>query len=526
MSPLRKRRTVAALAAGALVAAGLVATAPPASAQLVAGQYYQLVAVHSGKAVDIAGASTEPGAMVQQWAPSGGQNQQFRFEPSGGGLYRIIARHSGHVLDVYEWNPDPGAEIRQWTDLNGTNQQWSVIDHGGDVYSFINNFSGLALDVWEWSTADGARLSQWDYTGGDNQRFQLVPVDGGGPGPGPGECGAGTGDAEVTQNGGTYTATNGGSTVYNGGNYLSAINAALNSLNRPSEQRVVVRASGSIGASTIGLASNTTLEVCGTVNVGNRGGRGAVEALNASNVSIPYLTMTGNPYFGMRFYGMNGLHLGQIRLELSGGLGIRFERDFPGSTNVTMDDIFVSGTGNHGVETWNIDGLTIGTVTARDTAYAGLLLNNTRNATIGLVDGVNTAAGTGYATFRTANRNGRIGDSYPTNIRVGEVRSSGGGRGVFCVSESGGLVIDRITLSGNGNNSILIENCYNVTIAAVSGTINGGGELRIAARTEFANTRDVWIQNLTVNNTSVRESPCGDNVNFINISGNAPLNIC
>lgn len=49
----------------------------------------------------------------------------------------------------------------------------------------------------------------------------------------------------------------------------------------------------------------------------------------------------------------------------------------------------------------------------------------------------------------------------------------GGGRGVFCVSESGGAVIDRVDLAQTGNNAILIENCHNVNIAAQGGTVTG-----------------------------------------------------
>lgn len=337
----------------------------------------------------------------------------------------------------------------------------------------------------------------------------------------PGECGSGSFHAEVTQSGSTYTARNGSSTVYSGGSYLSAMNAAVGSLTpgRTSQQRVVVRAGGSIGAGTVGLPSHTSFEVCGTMDVGNRSGRGAVEALNSTNVSIPFLSMTGNPYFGLRFYGMNGLHLGQISLRLSGGLGVRFERDYAGSTNVRMDDIFVSGAGNHGVETWHVDGLTIGRITARNTAYSGLLLNQSRNATIGVVDGDGAGTGTGYAAFRMANRNGRIGTSYPTNIRVGTVIARNGGRGIFCVSESGGAVIDRIDIANTGNNSILIENCHNVTIAAQSGTVNGGGEVRIASRTEFAPSSDISFRNLTVSNTNIRWSPCtGTNNTISNVT--------
>jgi hypothetical protein len=513
--------------AAVLALTGTAAVLPLTSASAAhvqPGVYYQLVSVHSGKAIDIDGASTSAGAMAVQWAPHSGQNQQFRFEPSGDGYFRIIARHSGMALDVYEWNADNGAEIRQWTDLNGTNQQWTVVDRGGNNVSFINRFSGKALDVWEFATADGSRISQYDSTGSANQQWQLVQVGD----TNQNGCGEGSFHALVTQNGGSYTATNNGNVV-GSGSYLQAINAAINSLTpgRTSQQRVVVDASGSIGSAAIGLPSQTSFEVCGTMNVGNASGRGAIEALNATNVSVPYLSMTGSPYFGMRFYGMNGLHLGEINLSLSSGLGIRFERDFPGSTNVTMDDIFVSGTDNHGVETWNVDGLTIGTITARNTGFAGLLLNNSRNAEIGLVDGDNAGAGTGYAAFRTANRNGRIGSSYPTNIHVGQVIARGGGRGIFCVSESGGLVIDRIDIANTGNNAILIENCYNVTIAAQSGTVAGPGSIRIAARTEFPNTQDVTISNLTVTNSNITESPCGININFSNNTlVNSSQNVC
>src|SRR5690606_35733596 len=108
----------------------------------------------------------------------------------------------------------------------------------------------------------------------------------------------------------------------------------------------------------------------------------------------------------------------------------------PPSTNIRMDHIYVSGSDNHGVETWHVDGLQIGTIIARNTGGAGLLLNGTRNAMIGLVDGDGTGTGTGYATLRFANRNGRIGNSYPTNIIVDKVISRGGARGFFCVSES------------------------------------------------------------------------------------------
>ena len=176
--------------------------------------------------------------------------------------------------------------------------------------------------------------------------------------------------------------------------------------------------------------------------------------------------------------------------------------------NIQIDYVYVQGTSAQGVETYGVDDITIGTVVARDVGESGLLLNDTTNAEVGLVDSINAGAGTGYAAFRTANRNGRINNAYPTNIHVGQVIARTGGRGIFCVSESGGLVIDRIDIANTGNNAILLENCYNVNIAAVSGTVSGGGEIRIAARTEFANTSDIRFQNLTLTSNRITESPC------------------
>ena len=188
-----------------------------------------------------------------------------------------------------------------------------------------------------------------------------------------------------------------------------------------------------------------------------------------------------------------------------------------------MESIQVTGAGSHAVETWNIDGLTIGEVIARDVGECGLLLQTTTNAQVGLVDGDNVAAGVGYATLRFANNNGETADGgYETNVYVDRVVSRGGGRGIFCVSQSGAAEIGEIDLSDNGNNAILIENCYNVNIKG--GTVNGGGEVRLSARDEFPITSDISIT-LQVDGTTVRESPCGENINW-QITGDATLDVC
>ncbi|GAA3642969.1 right-handed parallel beta-helix repeat-containing protein [Streptomyces chitinivorans] len=348
-------------------------------------------------------------------------------------------------------------------------------------------------------------------------------------------CGEGSYQAEAVKSGSTWTARRGGSTVYTGGSMRDAMQAAIGSLtpNRSSKERVVVRGSGSISAGTrVSLPSNTAIDVCGTIDVtgSGSGDQAPIYSRGTTNVEVGHLNVTGRPLYGIFMRNVSNVVLGRIDMRVSGGLGIRIDNHGDRSSrsrNIRIDNVYVSGAGNHGVETYGVDGLTIGTVTARNVGYSGLLLNDTINATVGKVDADNTATGTGYAAFRMANRNGRIGSGYPTNIRVGEVVARGGGRGVFCVSESGGAVIDRVTLTNTGSNAILIENCYNVTIASQGGTVSGGGEVRLAARSEFPGNRDITLQNLTLSNTSLRESPCGTNITYRNLTlNNTSRNTC
>ncbi|MFF8974554.1 hypothetical protein [Streptomyces sp. NPDC014995] len=337
-------------------------------------------------------------------------------------------------------------------------------------------------------------------------------------------CGDGSYHAEAVLNGGSWTARRGGSTVYTGTDMRAAVQAAVNSLTagRTAKERVVVRGSGSMSAgSRISLPSYTTLDVCGTINVTGTGtgDQAPVYSRGTRDVEVQHLNVTGTPLYGIFLRNVQNVVLGQIDMRLSAGLGVRIDNRGDTSQwtrNVRIDNVYVSGASSHAVETYGVDGITIGTVTARNVGESGLLLNQTVNATVTKVDAENAGTGTGYAAFRMANRNGRIGSSYPTNIRVGEVVARGGGRGVFCVSESGGAVIDRVTLSHTGNNAILIENCYNVNVAARGGSVTGGGEIRLAARSEFPNNSDITVQNLTVTNSAIRESPCGTNTTFRN----------
>jgi hypothetical protein len=195
--------------------------------------------------------------------------------------------------------------------------------------------------------------------------------------------------------------------------------------------------------------------------------------------------------------------------------------------------VHVENTGGHGVEFYGADGIEIGTVEVRSTGDCGLILNNSINANIGLVDAIDAAyIGTGYAAFRTANTNGRYDDgSYPTNIRLGELRASGGGRGYFCVSGSGGVQIDNFNIDQTGGDpSIFIENCYNVTLASSSGSGTlVGGRAYIGHNADNGDpSRDITFQNITLQSGAYIEqnsATCGLNNVAINVTG-GDINMC
>ena len=335
-------------------------------------------------------------------------------------------------------------------------------------------------------------------------------------------CGGLTYQATATLSGSTWTSKVGSSTVYTGTDMRAAVQAAVSGLpSRTSKQNVLVSGSGTVaGNARISLPSYTLIDVCGTINVSGStaADMAPIYSRGTTDVEVAHLNVTGAPLYGIFMRSVNNLTLGTIDMRLSSGLGVRIDNYGDTSVmakNIKIDNVYVSGASSHAVETYGVDGITIGTVTARDVGESGLLLNQTVNATVGTVDADNAGAGTGYAAFRMANRNGRIGSSYPTNIRVGTVKARGGGRGVFCVSESGGAIIDKVDIANTGNNSILVENCYNVTIAGTSGTVSGGGEIRIAARDEFAPSSDITFKNLTVSNTNITWSPCSGTNNTI-----------
>jgi nucleoid-associated protein YgaU len=137
--------------------------------------YYQIVAKHSGKVLDVKGGSTDNGADIIQYHSTGADNQLWQFVPASGGYYQITSKHSGKVLDVKGGSTQDGAQVVQYQPTGGDNQLWNFVSVGGDYYQIVAKHSARLLDVKGVSRDDGALVTQYHATGADNQLWKLVP---------------------------------------------------------------------------------------------------------------------------------------------------------------------------------------------------------------------------------------------------------------------------------------------------------------------------------------------------------------
>ncbi|MEO0469750.1 MAG: RICIN domain-containing protein [Bacteroidota bacterium] len=143
--------------------------------------YYNILARHSGKGLDVAGASTSSGANVEQYAISngGGDNQRWRFEDAGNGNVYIKAKHSDMCLAAASNQQADGVNVVQNSCNGADNQTWTVTDLGNGYHSITNLHNGRVLDVASASTANNANVQLWTNFSSDNQQWELVQVEGG-----------------------------------------------------------------------------------------------------------------------------------------------------------------------------------------------------------------------------------------------------------------------------------------------------------------------------------------------------------
>ena len=247
------------------------------------------------------------------------------------------------------------------------------------------------------------------------------------------------------------------------------------------------------------------------------------------------------------------MHVGIADIRISGGLGMRIDNNPGGNdwgnsasnaarkSGYQLDDVYVENV-SHGVEFYGIRDITIGTVVARNTSQAGLMLNNSVNVEVGQVDGQGVSPDAGYAVFRMANDNGKDWDSgtHPMSVHVGKViaRESGGsnGQGIFCLTDSGGVTIDEVDLENTASNSIWLEWCTGVVIGnpTTPSRIVDSGNVMISyypdtpTQTSTRKSNQLIFENIAITNANIDfNHECPPDIDWTNVTYNgSPVSEC
>jgi hypothetical protein len=150
------------------------------SANLDPDAWYSIIAVHSGKALEIAGGDEgkASGLQLQQNDPTGAANQLFQFKQAKSGFFTITVRHSGKVLEIRDGSLKDHAVIQQ-ADATGQDQQlFTLVKETTGNYRIIARLTGYGFDVLGGVKSLGNNIPVVVYpaTGATNQTFQLIEV--------------------------------------------------------------------------------------------------------------------------------------------------------------------------------------------------------------------------------------------------------------------------------------------------------------------------------------------------------------
>jgi hypothetical protein len=150
--------------------------------------YYSIKSKLGGHVIDIKGASSSTGALLDAATEtSGADNQLWEFvlDPAGSGYFFIKSKLAGHVIDIQNGNTLAGLAdgipldaAVQKNDVQNQNQLWQFVeDPAGSGYCFImSQVNGDVIDIKGASSAAGTALDAFPMksSGTDNQLWQVV----------------------------------------------------------------------------------------------------------------------------------------------------------------------------------------------------------------------------------------------------------------------------------------------------------------------------------------------------------------
>ncbi|MCX4688731.1 RICIN domain-containing protein [Kitasatospora purpeofusca] len=144
-----------AVVAGSVLAAATVLAAPAQAAPVL----HSYVNVVQGKCLDIRGASTSEGAVLQEFDCKNDANQRFWSDTGADGATELRVQKSGLCLEPTTLNAY--SSVIQRACSGAATQRWELLPHGPNAVVFKNVASGLCLQ--DYYSAGGARrdVNMW-----------------------------------------------------------------------------------------------------------------------------------------------------------------------------------------------------------------------------------------------------------------------------------------------------------------------------------------------------------------------------
>ncbi len=156
------------------------------------GYYYIASAVGDGGTfmLDVAEKKTANGTNIDIYNYNGGTNQQFMIAENSDGTYKILTRISNcaSAVEIADASKESGANVQQWEINNASCQNWileAVANPGTKmdtsvVYEFKNLNSGMLMEIEGGKMEADANVQQWSSNGYDCQKWILQEFAGGG----------------------------------------------------------------------------------------------------------------------------------------------------------------------------------------------------------------------------------------------------------------------------------------------------------------------------------------------------------
>lgn len=140
------------------------------------GGIYNIVAKHSNKALDVTGAGTANGTIVNQYPVTPGyQWQRWKLQYYGDGAYKIIDMNSGKLMSISGSSPYSNEVCHIWADDGTTGQLFRIRENRDGSYSLLSKCSNYqyVLSVGGGSTENGQIAYQYFDWGYDYQKFSF-----------------------------------------------------------------------------------------------------------------------------------------------------------------------------------------------------------------------------------------------------------------------------------------------------------------------------------------------------------------